>query len=290
MPGARMAFKGPYPTVFSGHTTAMVISHTTFSGGVTNTGTIGTGGISVVSGAFLSGGGILDTGTILGGINVDSSSKIVTTAGTGIALLQVSTFLGAIRNSGTISAAKQGIHLSSFGVFGNTSAASGIVNSGRIVAQGDGVEAFNSGFNGSAFFGGIRNAGTISAGQSGIFAFRDGTFEGGLTNTGMISAGRSGINVGQEATFGGKISNSGRISAGRDRYFLQPHRCVRQHHRRRHCQWRDDHRGPSRHQCFRGVDISGRHRQRRHDQARQKAFVSIASRCLAMREPARAGA
>ena len=70
-----MAFKGPYPTVFSGHTAAMVISHTTFSGGVTNAGTIGTGGISVISGAFLSGGGILDTGTILGGIKVDSSSK-----------------------------------------------------------------------------------------------------------------------------------------------------------------------------------------------------------------------
>jgi hypothetical protein len=35
-----MPFKGPYPTKFSGSTTAMVISHTTFSGGVTNAGTI----------------------------------------------------------------------------------------------------------------------------------------------------------------------------------------------------------------------------------------------------------
>jgi hypothetical protein len=33
-----MAFKGPYPTKFSGHTSAMVISATTFSGGVTNAG------------------------------------------------------------------------------------------------------------------------------------------------------------------------------------------------------------------------------------------------------------
>jgi len=40
-----MAFTGPYPTVFGGNTPAMVISHTTFSGGVTNTGTIGSGGI-----------------------------------------------------------------------------------------------------------------------------------------------------------------------------------------------------------------------------------------------------
>jgi hypothetical protein len=58
-----MAFKGPYPTVFSGHTSAMVISHTTFSGGVTNAGAIGPGGISVISSAFLSGGDILDSGT-----------------------------------------------------------------------------------------------------------------------------------------------------------------------------------------------------------------------------------
>jgi hypothetical protein len=35
-----------YPTVFGGNTAAMVISNTTFSGGVTNVGTIGTGGIA----------------------------------------------------------------------------------------------------------------------------------------------------------------------------------------------------------------------------------------------------
>ena len=152
-----MAFKGPYPTVFSGHTAAMVISHTTFSGGVTNAGTIGTGGISVISGAFLSGGGILDTGTILGGIKVDSSSKIVASGTTKTAI--------AVENANT-------------------------------------------------FGGGISNAGTISAGKSGIVAFRDGTFEGGVTNAGMISAGPFGIIVGQDTIFGGRISNSGRISAG----------------------------------------------------------------------------
>jgi hypothetical protein len=40
-----LAFTGPYPTTFSGNTGAMVVSHTTFSGGVTNAGTIGAGGI-----------------------------------------------------------------------------------------------------------------------------------------------------------------------------------------------------------------------------------------------------
>ena len=186
-----MAFKGPYPTVFSGHTAAMVISHTTFSGGVTNAGTIGTGGISVISGAFLSGGGILDTGTILGGIKVDSSSKIVAsgTTKTAIAVEQCRTTFG----------------------------------------------------------GGISNAGKISAGKSGIAAFRDGTFEGGVTNAGTISAGPFGIIVGQDTIFGGRISNSGRISAGIRRYSFQPHHGVRQQHRRRHCQWRDDHGRRNRH-------------------------------------------
>jgi hypothetical protein len=53
----------PYPTTFSGNTDALVVSHTTFSGGVTNAGTIGPGGISVSSSTFLS-GGIVDTGVI----------------------------------------------------------------------------------------------------------------------------------------------------------------------------------------------------------------------------------
>ena len=71
-----MPFKGPYPTVFGGNTPAMVISATTFDGGVTNVGTIGSGGISVIDSTFLS-GGILDTGVITGGINIDSRSRIV---------------------------------------------------------------------------------------------------------------------------------------------------------------------------------------------------------------------
>jgi hypothetical protein len=82
----------------------MVISHTTFSGGVTNAGTIGTGGISVISGAFLSGGGIFDSGVIVGGIKVDSSSKIVANGGTttAIAVENTNTFGGGISNAGLL--------------------------------------------------------------------------------------------------------------------------------------------------------------------------------------------
>ena len=60
-----MAFTGPYPTTFGGNTADMVV-HTTFSGGVTKVGTIGAGGIAVIS-STLQSGGIIDTGIILGG-------------------------------------------------------------------------------------------------------------------------------------------------------------------------------------------------------------------------------
>ncbi len=74
-----VTFTGPYPTVFSGVATAMVISHATFSSGVTNTGTISPHGIAVISSTLLS-GGIVDTGTVFGGISVDGHSRIVGTA------------------------------------------------------------------------------------------------------------------------------------------------------------------------------------------------------------------
>src|SRR5690348_6466263 len=83
--GGFMAFKGPYPTVFSGHTTAMVISATAFSGGVSNVGTIGPHGISVLGATLLS-GGIVDTGIISGGIRIDSHGKIVGSSGPAISV------------------------------------------------------------------------------------------------------------------------------------------------------------------------------------------------------------
>lgn len=98
-----MAFKGPYPTVFSGHTTGLLISATTFSGGVTNVGTIGPHGISVI-GATLQSGGIVDTGIISGGIKIDSHSKIVGSGGPAISVHDTTTYSGGIVNSGAIAA------------------------------------------------------------------------------------------------------------------------------------------------------------------------------------------
>src|ERR1700674_5304922 len=93
--GARLAFIGPYPATFSGNTGAMVVSHTTYSGGVTNAGTIGAGGISVSSSTFLS-GGIVDTGVISRGIRIDSHSRIVASGTTAVAIENTTTFGGGI--------------------------------------------------------------------------------------------------------------------------------------------------------------------------------------------------
>jgi hypothetical protein len=182
-----MAFTGPYPTVFSGHTTAMVISATTFSSGVTNTGTIGPGGISVVSGAFLSGGGILDTGTIAGGIKVDSSSKIVASGGTtrtAIAVKNTPTFGGGISNAGLISATSDGILAASISIFSG-----GIRNNGTIIAASTHAIVVS---NVTAFAGGITNSGQISGGgRTGAIFVSDVTrFAGGILNAsaGVISA------------------------------------------------------------------------------------------------------
>ena len=99
-----MAYRGPYPATFSGNTSAMVVSATTFDGSIINTGTIGAGGIAVISSTFLS-GGIRDTGTISGGISVDSHSEIVASgANTAIAVESGGTFGGGITNAGILSA------------------------------------------------------------------------------------------------------------------------------------------------------------------------------------------
>src|ERR1700722_12164150 len=93
-----MEFTGPYPTKFSSHTNAMLISATAFSGGVTNAGTIGAGGVIITSSTFLT-GGFVNTNLISGTAN-------------GISVLSDSTIAGAIVDSGTIRATKDGILVS----------------------------------------------------------------------------------------------------------------------------------------------------------------------------------
>jgi len=110
-----MAFTGPYPTVFGGNTPAMLISATTFAGGVTNVGTIGSGGISVISSTLLS-GGVVDTGVISGGIKVDARSRIVGSGGAAIDVHDITMFAGGISNGGALAAgiSLDGIRVASF--------------------------------------------------------------------------------------------------------------------------------------------------------------------------------
>jgi hypothetical protein len=132
-----MAFTGPYPTKFSGHTTAMVISATNFSGGVTNAGTIGTGGVTVISSTFLTGGFL--------------NSNLISGAPTGIAVLSDSTIHGAIVDSGRLVASHAGILVSG-----------GIVSSGIAIASHGTISAGSSAIvvrNAATFGGGISNSG-----------------------------------------------------------------------------------------------------------------------------------
>jgi uncharacterized protein with beta-barrel porin domain len=233
------------------HTTPCIaVTNTSFTGTITNEGTIAPGGIIFNNGTVT--GFIASSGTIVGGIALDLKSAITNSSGNAI---QISgpTFLGGIRNSGTISGPfgagiLVGANVGSGGLLTISTFAGGITNSGMITAGAAGVLLGGAAFgSGSAitianFSGGISNSGTISASgpaflmSSGIIvggsavaggAITISTFMGGISNSGTISVSpskgtpRNGIVVGGAApsaasiavsTFAGGISNSGTIS------------------------------------------------------------------------------
>ena len=137
----------------------MVVSHTTFSGGVTNAGTIGAGGISVSSSTFLS-GGIVDAGVISGGIRVDGHSRILASSATAIAVINTTTLGGSISNAGILSATANAVLVSAVTAF-----AGGITNSGSISCR-TAIDVAAT----SSFAGGIVNVagGTIAASRVGV--------------------------------------------------------------------------------------------------------------------------
>jgi outer membrane autotransporter protein len=186
----------------------------TFSGGITNYGTI-SGGITAVSVGSLStfSGGISNAGTISSAghnaIDVTSVAQFGTSDG------------GGITNSGTLVGGR-GIAVNPTGSsiqFGNASLGGGIVNSGsgKISATFTGILVGGL----STFYGGISNSGTISGGSNGIYLASISSFFGGITNTGTITSRGVGIHIGNVttfatyavATFSGNISNSGTIVA-----------------------------------------------------------------------------
>jgi outer membrane autotransporter protein len=192
-----------------------VASVATFTGGVTNSGSItaGSAGIWVMAaGSFASGitnaaGGVI---TAQNGIRVGlfAGPSGRTTAGA----YTVSNFSGGITNNGMITAADNGILVTSVSTFSG-----GISNSGTIVARpGGGIEVEFV----DTFLGGISNSGAILSNanfgksQGAITVSLVGAFAGGITNSGTISAGAvNGILVESVGTFSGGISNSGSIQA-----------------------------------------------------------------------------
>jgi len=190
----------------------------TFTGGISNSGAISAAGFSkkgndaiAVFAFSVFDGGIANSGTVSGG---------------GIIVAGGDTFLGGISNSGAITAAGfggggkakggPGIVVSSVNVFGSASAGGGITNSGTILAPRTGVLVEFV----STFFGGISNSGTISissgSSRTAISVFGVSTFFGGIANSGRIAMGSSGIAIAVRGvdTFQGRIANSGTIATG----------------------------------------------------------------------------
>ena len=222
-------YAGPFPFTNNGTVHCIVVSNTSFSGNLVNsgTGTISpgeptgiyvnnstiTGQISNAGTISASGPGILiQSNSVL--TNGISNSGTIAAGGTGIFVDNVSTFSGGISNSGTLSAGNVGIAIAEETAFISTFLG-GVSNSGTITARtgifvGPGV---------TNFFGGIGNSGTIVANSRGIVvngtsASQIATFSGGISNSGTISAGNTGIFVDNVSTFAGGVSNSGTISAG----------------------------------------------------------------------------
>jgi uncharacterized protein with beta-barrel porin domain len=171
--------------------TAIVLNGiTTFSGNVSNSGTISAGfrGIDVANvSTFL--GGIINSGTI----NAPNSD--------GILLQNVTAFTGGINNTKIISAKFSGISIiGNQGSFGG-----GVANSGTITSSGgDGIFIQDL----STFSGGVTNSGTISAKTYGIFVGTVSTFSGGIINNGTISGG---IGIDFLSTTGASVFDSGTI-------------------------------------------------------------------------------
>jgi uncharacterized protein with beta-barrel porin domain len=182
--------------------TAVQIFAPTFTGGVTNAGTITTSGASgiEVNSVKTFTGGIVNTGSIAAQTHA-------------LSVASVSTFAGGISNNGTLTATNSVILVSSVAVFG-TIPTGGITNSGTITGGG-GVAADINVLNVGAFDGGIVNGGSIGGGRTGISVSTVSSFAGGITNTagGTISAGVFGIALSSVSTFTGNMSNAGTITA-----------------------------------------------------------------------------
>jgi hypothetical protein len=191
-------------TISASNTAVWIFNVTDFGGGITNSGTIsaaGGPGVAIEQDQTIS-GGLTNSGSIVGGVQIED----------------VQTFAGSIVNASnaTITASNRGIAISSVAQFGIDSAGGGIVNSGAIDVSGSAIHIGGV----STFFGGITNSGTIS--DSGFDAFgaitisNVSSFVGDISNSGSIDApDGAGIYLYTAASFLGSIVNTDTISAFR---------------------------------------------------------------------------
>ena len=180
----------------------------TFAGGVTNSGTItaGSAGVWVMAASSFAGGITNAAGGVITAQNGIRVGFGLTSSGA----YAVSNFSGGITNHGLITAAGLGISVGNVSTFGGR-----ISNSGTIVAHsGGGIQVNTVG----TFSGGISNSGAIlgdgvlSKSRGAIYVGSVSAFDGGITNSGTISAGPlNGISVEFVNSFSGGISNSGAI-------------------------------------------------------------------------------
>jgi hypothetical protein len=165
--------------VISAHSGIRVIGATAL-GGITNAGIISAGktGVNIFGVTTLS-GGIINRGTITATRATGDSGIFVTE----VLVFGDSSAGGGITNTGTISAAFHAISLQSVTTF-----AGAIVNSGKLVAETgiryDIFSVFGAGTSG----GGITNTGTIIASDRGINLDIGATFTWVVANSNVIAA------------------------------------------------------------------------------------------------------
>lgn len=237
-PTSKIASAGPNairvfgPTFTGGISNAGTISATdsvvriegaSFAGGITNSGMIAGNAPLYVLLVSTFAGGINNSGTLTGNATpiilanvsnfsggISNSGTITSGLGRGSLVQSVSTFSGGFTNSGTIAGAA-GVGFLDGDVFNGN-----ISNSGGITGNSLTSAALILG-NSSTFTGSVINSGSLSA-RDGIEALNISTFAGGISNSGgTITASRYGIDVSDITQYGGSaaggVTNSGSISA-----------------------------------------------------------------------------
>ena len=197
-------------------TPCVAVTNTSFTGNITNEGTVSPGGITFTNGTIT--GFINSKGDINGGIVLDANSVITSSAPSAINIggnVGGNTFTGGVINSGSINATAfsgAGVVVTGPSIF-----TGGIVNNaGGFISGGSfGVLVLAA----SNFSGGIINAGFISGGVAGVGVGSPGgitvsNFSGGIVNSpgGIITGFSYGVAVNGVSTFSGGIANSGVIA------------------------------------------------------------------------------